>query len=183
MTSIMLLLVSKVAISAEIVEMEKLQFKSLYYKMMIETYQLNDNSPLAGMGGTPVPYVLIYDVKNEKFVNDQEKYRLLKLEEIDNGAVLKIPTILSNKPISHHYFESLELVQLKKYLPNVDPNNEYIVIMSIPTIKGARGTESLIKQTGMKNYVSLPKLVAHINKELKNKNWQIFKYTSGKKHI
>ncbi|TLX46752.1 hypothetical protein C1E24_12145 [Pseudoalteromonas phenolica] len=179
MTSIMLLLVSKAAISTEIVEMEKLQFKSLYYKMMVDTYQQQDNSPLAGMGGTPVPYVLIYDVKNEKFVSDQEKYKLLKLDEIDNGAVLKIPTILSNKPKAHHYFDALKIPQLKHYIPDVNTKNEYIVIMSIPTIKEARGTEQLIKKTGMQNYVSLPKLVAHINKELKNKNWQIFKYTSS----
>ena len=182
MKSVILLLMfcfSFKAFGAQFVELKKEEFKTLYYSMMVDTYKAEDNSPLAAMGGFPTPYLLIYSVKTQKFVSDNEKFLLLELGKLNDGALEGVPLLVNNKPKGHHFFNQLSFEQLQGFMPTINKKSDYIVFYSGETESAAASTQALFMsaRNGVKykHHVELPILLAHIDSVLDNKNWQIFK--------
>ncbi len=169
--------------AAQVVNLKKEEFKLIYYSMMVDTYAKEEQSQLAGMGGIPVPYLLIYSVKEEKFVNNMEKFTLLELSKLNGGKLEKTPLILENRPEGHHFFERLSFQNLQKFIPKASKNNEYIVIYSGETLQSAVVTEDLFMgaRNGIKpkHHVEIPALLAHINTILSEKKWQTFKHINN----
>jgi len=185
MKSVILFLVfcfSFKAFGAQFVELNKEEFKTLYYTMMVDTYKAEDHSLFAGMGGVPVPYILIYSMKKEKLISDNDKFSILELDQLNNGKLTAIPLIIKNRPEKHHFFNSLPFKQLKRFVPQVNISSDFIVLHSSATEQAAVSTEELFMRArnGVKSdsHVPLPILLAHINSILEGKKWQEFKYTS-----
>lgn len=173
-------LLSSVANSATIKELDDDTYKKMYNTMMIDTYKLPNNSPFAGMGGAPDPYVLIYSTAEQKFVSDIKKFELLELKTADKKQLTDPPKVIKNHPVNHHYFDSLPFKELQQYLPDANINSEYIVFMSLPTHEAAVITETLLKKLRkkQKTYIKVPQLVEHIHQVLERKNWQVYRRIS-----
>jgi len=186
MKSVILFLVfcfSFKAFGAQFVELNKEEFKTLYYTMMVDTYKAEDHSPFAGMGGHPVPYLLIYSVKAQKLVSDKDKFLLLELGELNNGTLAGVPLLVNNKPKDHHFFNHLSFEQLQVFIPTINKKSDYIVLYSNATESAATSTQELFMsaRNGVKykHHVELPILLAHIDSILNDKKWQVFQYTSN----
>ncbi|NRA61780.1 MAG: hypothetical protein HRU25_12875 [Psychrobium sp.] len=165
--------------AAQVVDLNKDDFGTLYHKMMVDTFQQADNSGLAAMGGFPNPYILVYSVKAQKFVSDENKFLLLEFGQLNDGKLTGVPLLIINRPQGHHFFKHLSFEQLQRFLPQANKTSEYIVFYSSSTQKGAADTDSLFMRArnGVKpeHHVYLPKLFAHINHILENNKWQVFK--------
>jgi len=182
MKSLLLLLVIILpfkAFSAQYVDLSREEFSTLYHTMIVDTNNNEDNSPLAAMGGFPTPYLLIYSVKAQKFVSDNEKLLLLELGRLNGGTLAGVPLLVNNKPKGHHFFNHLSFEQLQGFMPTINKKSDYIVLYSGETESEAASTEELFMsaRNGVKykHHVELPILLAHIDSILDKKNWQVFK--------
>lgn len=176
----LVLLVSFQASSAQYIDLDKEEFRVLYQSMLMDTYREEDTGGFAGASTAPNPHLVMYSVKEQRFISDEEKFTLLELASLNNGSLKGVPVLIKNRPKGHHFFKNLSTHELIQYLPKANLASEYILIFSTKNQQLAARTEALFidARGGVlpEHHVELPELLQHINLVLDKKPWQVFRY-------
>lgn len=170
--------------SAQFVPLSEQQMRSIFQQMIVDTLENKPTSGLYSMGGYQCPYLLVYSVKEQKFISDTAKFQLLELQDAEAQPMLtRVPVLITNQPQGHPYFKHLSHEQLKIYLPRVDLNYPYIAYFCSQSDAAALSTESIRSrqrmESGVEHNIHMLSLIHHLEKILvKKQDWQVFRYRS-----
>ncbi|MBU1437863.1 MAG: hypothetical protein KKF79_10890 [Gammaproteobacteria bacterium] len=179
--SLPLLMFAGYALAADITMMTKEHYRSVYDRMIKQTYQ--DDSFIASIGGFACPSLLIYSTVQQRFVSDEVKFQLLELDKANSRIPLTIvPALIANRPKNHPYFSQLAPEKLLEFLPEADLKNDYITFFCSKTKEAALSTEGLLAKfikegSEDHNHIHTLDLIEHLDLIVQKQNhWQVLMY-------